>query len=63
MSVADWLIAVLGILVGLCVSSIPALGLMLICRPIDHQFEWEKRMQGLNSKNREIEAAKRQEGE
>lgn len=37
-------------------------GMLLICRPLDHQFKWEKKMQGLNAKNRKKEAAKRQGG-
>ena len=59
--ITDWLITIVGILLGLFVGMIPVLGLMLICRPLDHQFEWEKEMQGLNSKNRAIEEVKRQE--
>lgn len=59
--IIDLLITALAILVGIAVAVIPVLGLMLICRPLDHQFEWEKIMQGLNSKNRETEASKRQD--
>lgn len=35
-------------------------GMLLICRPLDHQFEWEKRIHGLNAENRKKEAAKRE---
>lgn len=49
----DILLTLVFLLGALVIAAIPA-GLMLICRPLEHQFEWEKRLQGDNGQNGDI---------
>jgi hypothetical protein len=45
--------AILVIIVMVFVCVVVSGGLTLICRPLDHQYEWEKKLQGECPLNKE----------
>ena len=50
---------IVSLIIVISISSLIIVPMILICRPLDHQFDWEKKIQGDNEKSEIKDKVKR----